>query len=449
MSGNSKSRLPPLSRRAALLLPLGVAGCSWFDDFDFFNTKKPPLPGKREAVLATGGGLEVMADGPKVVLPTPIENAAWPQAGGNPAHVMQHLAAGPRLSVAWSSSIGDGGGYRKKITAQPVIGGGRVFVMDSDGTVGAFDMQSGNRIWRTGTQDEDNRSTNVGGGLALEGDAVYASTGRAEILALDAASGKINWRRDIPGPARSAPTIAEGRIFVNVIADQAVALALEDGQRIWGYNASPATTPVLGQPAPAYSEGLVVAGFGSGELAGLRAVSGAVAWTDGLGAGRGRTQVGDLSAVRGLPVVLDGVVYAMSLGGLTVALDLRSGRRLWERNAGGTESPWLAGDWLFAITNDQQLAVFNRNDGRVPWLTDLPRYEDEKKKDGPIYWRGPLLAGDRLIVVGSNKEALAVSPYTGEILGRQDLPGPASVSPVIAAGTVFIVTDDASLLALR
>jgi hypothetical protein len=139
----------------------------------------------------------------------------------------------------------------------------------------------------------------------------------------------------------------------------------------------------------------------------------------------------------------------MSLGGLTVALDLRSGRRLWERNAGGTESPWLAGDWLFAITNDQQLAVFNRNDGRVPWLTDLPRYEDEKKKDGPIYWRGPLLAGDRLIVVGSNKEALAVSPYTGEILGRQDLPGPASVSPVIAAGTVFIVTDDASLLALR
>jgi hypothetical protein len=45
--------------------------------------------------------------------------------------------------------------------------------------------------------------------------------------------------------------------------------------------------------------------------------------------------------------------------------------------------------------------------------------------------------------------ALAVSPYTGEILGRQRLSGKASLGPIAAAGTVFAITDDGRLLALR
>jgi hypothetical protein len=64
-------------------------------------------------------------------------------------------------------------------------------------------------------------------------------------------------------------------------------------------------------------------------------------------------------------------------------------------------------------------------------------------------WTGPILVGDRLLVAGSNQQALTVSPYNGEILGRIDLPGPVSISPVAANGTVFILTDNAQLLAYR
>ena len=42
-----------------------------------------------------------------------------------------------------------------------------------------------------------------------------------------------------------------------------------------------------------------------------------------------------------------------------------------------------------------------------------------------------------------------MSPYTGEILGRQELPGPVVVPPVAADGTVYIVTENAQLLAYR
>jgi outer membrane protein assembly factor BamB len=181
----------------------------------------------------------------------------------------------------------------------------------------------------------------------------------------------------------------------------------------------------------------------------MRADSGTVVWTDTLSAAVRSGSLADFSAIRGLPVVADGRVYAISMGGLMVAVDLPTGRRLWEREVSGEDSLWAAGSWLFIVSLDQRIAAVSRDDGRVAWATDLPRWDDPEKQKDPITWFGPLLAGDRLIVAGTNKQALAVSPYSGELLGQQKLSGAASLGPVVVDGTVFVVTDDGRLLALR
>lgn len=436
-----------LGRRTALLAPLALGGCGLWDDW--FGTKKTPLPGKREPIVVGRRTLQVDEGAPKVELPAAVRNAAWPQAGGNPAHFMGHLAAGERLTEAWSANIGAGGGYRRKIMAQPVVADGIVYVMDSDAVVSAFDIAGGGRVWRFNTQDENDDSTNVGGGLAVDQGTLYAVNGLAELVALDAAKGTVRWRSRFGAPTRSAPTVVEGRLFVTTIEDRLLALATDDGRQLWSHQAANATTSILGRPAPAYADGLVVAGFGSGELATLRAESGTVVWTDTLAANVSGAGLADFAAVRGLPVVGDGKVYAISMGGLVVAVDLPTGRRLWEREAAGEDSPWAAGPWLFVISLDQRMAAVNRADGRVAWVCDLPRWENPEKQRDQITWFGPLLAGDRLVVAGTNHQALAVSPYTGEILGQQDLSGAASLGPIVADGTVFVVTDDGRLLALR
>jgi outer membrane protein assembly factor BamB len=243
--------------------------------------------------------------------------------------------------------------------------------------------------------------------------------------------------------------VVESRLFVTTIEDKLLALATDDGRQLWSHQAANATTSILGRPAPAFSDGLVVAGFGSGELATLHAESGTAVWTDTLAATVSSGSIADFAAIRGLPVVGDGRVYAIGMGGLAVAVDLPSGRRLWEREASGEDSPWAAGSWLFIVTLEQKMGALNRDDGRVAWVTDLPRWENPEKEKDPITWYGPLLAGDRLVVAGTNRRALAVSPYTGEILGQQDLSGAASLGPIVAGGTVFVVTDDGRLLALR
>jgi len=438
-----------LARRSALMLPLAAAGCSLFNG-DWLGADKPPVPGIRVPVIRVNRGL--VLDNPRnerVVLPPPTPRDTWLQAGGSPSHEMGHAAVRDALQEAWSSGVGKGGGYRRKITAQPVVSGGVVFTMASDATVTAFDVPTGREIWRTDTIAEDDDGTNVGGGLGIEGGLLIAATGRGDALAIDPATGVIKWRTKLDSAARAAPTIADGRIFISLLGDKLVALSLSDGKRLWTHQARVAQTALLGLPSPAYADGLVVAGFGSGDLVALRATSGAVVWTDSLASARGRNAIADLSAVRGMPVIQDGRVYALGLGGLMLSLDLRSGRRLWERDIASAETPCMAGEWIFVLSTDAQVAAVNRLDGSVAWVTQLQRFANVEKQRDLIRWMGPTLAADRLVVASSTAEALAISPYTGQILGQQELSGPVSVPPVVALLTVFIVTDDGRLLALR
>lgn len=436
-----------LPRRAALALPFALGGCSWFDDI--FSDRKDPLPGKREAVTIVRRGLAVdPANTVQITLPPAEPRAEWPQPGGDVAHSGGHIAVSG-FKQAWRSSIGDSGGYRAKIAAQPIVFPGRIVTMDSDANVAAFDIETGSRLWRTDTQGDEDRSTNVGGGVSFAEGTVYASTGRAELLALDAATGAIRWRRPLGSPARSAPAVIDGKLLVITLDDRVQQFEAAKGDRVWSYQAANVATTLFGQAAPAVADGIAVAGFGSGDLVALRLDSGALLWADSLSSGRGRNSLLDLSAVRALPVIDRGRVFAIGAGGLLVSLDLRTGRRLWEREIGGMQTPWLAGDWLFVQTLDQVLAAINREDGQVRWIRPLERYGNPEKRRDPMFWTGPVLASGRLVLSGSNETAVLVDPLTGTVVDTLSLPGPAAVAPMAAGNTLLIVTDDGRLTAFR
>ena len=91
----------------------------------------------------------------------------------------------------------------------------------------------------------------------------------------------------------------------------------------------------------------------------------------------------------------------------------------------------------------------SQRDGRIRWIQQLPRFEDEEDRDGPITWSGPVLAGDRLILASSLGEAVSLSPYTGEVLGRVELPDGVYLPPIVANETLYVLTDSADLVALK
>ncbi len=431
----------------ALLLFIGLmlAGCSWF------STKKQPLPGERISVLSLDRQLKPDPDLAKIAitLPKPVVNPDWPEPGGYPNHAMQHLALPATLTQVWKTSIGEGSSRYTQVLSQPIVVKGRVFAMDGGSQVGAYDAENGNQIWQIDVKPSDDYGNSFGGGVAFWKGRLYVSTGYAQVLALDPASGKVIWRTGVGEPVRSGPTVTDGRIFVVTVENELVALATDDGRRLWSHNGIPETAGLVGSSSPAVEGEVVVVGYSSGELYALTVENGRVLWSDNLAATRSADAVSALADIRGRPVIDRGRVFAVSHSGRMVSIDLRTGERNWEQDIGSVHGPWVAGDYVYVLSNDNELVCLTRNDGKVRWVRQLPAYEDEKAKEDPIEWTGPALGSDRLILLSSNGWALSVSPYTGEPLGRAEIPAGAFVDPVIANNTLYVLTDNAQLSAFR
>ena len=454
MKSGSTGAVPALSRRAALVAAVAVlaaplAGCGLFDD-----DEKPIIVGKRENVLATGAGLTVdPSDTTPISLPAPEAVAEWPQPGRVTSHVsVNALLSGnallPGMKQRWSAKIGVGkkGGA---LAAQPMVADGRVYSMDAEGVVAAFTLETGERIWHTPTKPKKMRSSNLGGGLTVANGIVYVVDGVAESLALDAVTGKIKWRVDVGTPGRSAPTVVGDRMVFGTIDERLIALNTADGRQIWNYAATASATIVFGQPAPAIVDNVVLAGFGSGDVAAIRMETGEPVWSDTLGAGGGRNSILDFSSIHGLPVISDGTAYVISLGQVLTAIDMRSGRRLWERTVSGKDGLVIAGNWLFLLSADQQLACLDKTTGHVRWVTVLPRFQKTKSQKRAIVWNGPVLANGQLICVSDfpKQGLISVDAVTGKIGDTMKLATTSPLAPTVVQGLLLVITDDGRLTA--
>jgi outer membrane protein assembly factor BamB len=430
---------------AALLLSLTPAGCDWFSD------KKQPLPGERISVL----GLETTFDpdpqlaSMPVTLPPPAVNAEWPEPGGNPAHSMVHPALPDRIARAWETGIGEGASRRTRVLSQPVIARGRVFAMDGAVQVSALDAGTGSRIWQVDLKPEEMRGSAFGGGPAFWNDRLYVSTGYAQVLALDPADGKVIWRQNVTAPVHSAPTVADGRVFAVTVENELNALSTDDGRKLWSHNGIPEPAGLLGGASPAVEGEVVIPAYTSGEIFALRVENGRAVWSDSLASTRSVNAISGLADIRGRPVIDHGRVFAVSHSGRMAAIDLRSGERVWEQDIASSHSPWVAGEFVFVLASDNTLVCLTRKEGKIRWVHQLRRYEDEKAKSDPIRWAGPVLGGNRLIALSSLGELVSVSPDGGQRVGGQSLSGSAFLGPVIAENTLYLLTDDANLSAYR
>lgn len=428
------------------LVLLSGCGDTWFG-----AAEEAPLPGKRIPVLLYDGELspDARVAGRAVDLPPPYRNTSWSQAGGGPLHAVGHVE-GPAIlkKPAWTVDIGAGAGWYRPLLSAPVIAGGRVFTVDAKFNVSAYDPAKGKRLWRTGTQPGSRDSEAFGGGLAYDGGRVYVATGVGEVAALNAETGEILWRQPVSGPVRGAPLAADGLVAVVTLDNQLVALDEATGESQWRYAAFSETAALLGGAAPAATGGMIIAPFSSGEIYAVRAANGRPTWSESLSAPRRIDAASALGDIRANPVTDGSTVYAVSHSGRTVAIDMRTGARIWERSLGGVQTPWIAGDWLFVVTNEAQLVALTRREGRVRWIAQLERYEKPGAKSSPIHWVGPVLVSGTLLVFGDHGKAVAIDPADGNAIASYDIRG-GVIAAAIADGTLYLQTDDADLIAYR
>jgi outer membrane protein assembly factor BamB len=431
-----------------LIVAMAASGCSVFKK----GTPKTPVLGQRVAVLTTENDIAVDTETAAIpmVLPAPVANTEWGQSGGNASKSMGHVALGTALARAFSISIGHGSSLTARLGSPPVVGGGRVYTIDTNATVRAFDAQTGGQAWESQFGTEKGNSASLyGGGVAFANGRVYASNGLGFVAALDIRNGGVIWQVRPGGPLRGAPTVSGDTLYVVSQDNQIYSLKTSDGTTNWSNAAALEIAGVFGTGSPAVAQGTVVAGFSSGELNAYRYENGRLVWQDALARTSIRTSVASLSDIDANAVIDNGQVFAIGQGGRMVALELNSGQRMWELNIAGIATPWVAGDWVFVATDDAKLIAVARASGKVRWINQMPRFQREKSKRGQITYRGPVLAGGRLVLVGSNGTLINFDPATGNFQSQTSIGAPVTLGPVVANSTLYILDDEGRLHAFR
>lgn len=449
MGMNRMISLPRIRRAVTIAAMLGLlAGCGIIGGKK--GGPKTPVVGDRVSILSNERGVEVdltIADTP-VSLPEAYVNDQWSQPGGSPSKAMGHLALGGSPSQAWSASI-QGSTPKARLASAPVIVGGKLYVIDAGGDVIAMDAGTGSKLWTTPLPAEGNGAALFGGGVSVVDNRVFASTGVGDVAALDAANGSILWKVRPGGPLRGAPTLANGHVYVMGQDNQVFALNQSDGAVQWTDSGTLQTTGVFGVAAPAAAQGTVIAGYSSGELTAYRYENGRTLWGDALSRTSISTAVATLTDIDANPVIDRGRVFAIGQGGRMASYELLSGQRLWEINIAGISSPWLAGEWVFVVTSDAKLLCVSRATGNIRWISQLQRWQKEKKKTKAIRWTGPVLAGGRLILVSTHGDLVYVDPASGAVQATVEMDRSMSLSPVVANNMLYILADDGRLTALR
>ena len=413
---------------------------------------KTPVVGNRVSILTSEQGVEVepsLAD-VQVTLFAPAVNDSWSQPGGDPSKAMGHVALGGSPTQLWTASI-DGSSPQARLAASPVVAGGKLFVTDAGAHVIAFDAASGSKLWQTNlpAEGKGNGRSLFGGGVSVVGDRVFASTGLGDVFALNANDGAILWKKHLAGPLRGAPTLENGHVYVMGQDNQIFALNQSDGETQWTDSGTLQVTGIFGVAAPAAAQGTVVAGYSSGEINAYRYENGRTLWGDALSRTSISTAVATLTDIDADPVIDRGRVFAIGQGGRMASYELTSGQRLWEINIAGISTPWVVGEWVFAVTSDARLLCVARATGKIRWVSQLRRWQKEKKKDKAIRWTGPVLAGGRLIVVSTRGQMVYVDPTTGTVQSEVDMKHSMSLSPIVANNILYVLADDGKLTAFR
>jgi outer membrane protein assembly factor BamB len=432
----------------------GLSGCASITNLNPFKgkasgNKVQASAGERISIIAFDEQLNISdaLKGVDFYLPDAVARTDWPLPGGTPEQSVEHLAAGANLDIVWKRAIGKGSDRRVHLTAPPISAEGVIFTMDAEAGVSAHSVNGGAEVWSTNLALRDRRDREAfGGGLAYADGKVFVTSGYRFIAGLDAKTGALLWKTPVEAPIHAAPTVSGGRLFVVSTDNELLTVDTATGALGWNYQALVEPARILEATSAAISGDTVIAGFASGELIALRTGNGNDIWSEVLSRASRTNALSEIRDIPGRPVIYRGDVFAVSHSGVFAATDLRTGTARWSLPISGISTPLPIGDVVYVVSKPGEVICVSRETGQVYWIVDLNK--DRKKKQRAA-WSGPVLASNRLIIVSSTGELVALNPKTGALEKTVKLGTPALLSPIAVNDTLYLVGDKGVLLAIR
>ncbi|MHC5348942.1 outer membrane protein assembly factor BamB [Metapseudomonas furukawaii] len=230
------------------------------------------------------------------------------------------------LQKNWSRSVGDGQGETYNLLV-PAVDGDVIYAGDVNGRVMAIDRFSGDVKWKQDLELPVSGAVGVGYGLVMVG------TLKGEVVALDTSSGEERWRARVNGEVLAPPANNGDVVVVQTQNDTLFGFDAATGSQRWIYENTPAVLTLRGTGSPVVTNNLVVAGLSTGKVLALDIQRGIPVWEQRVAVPQGRSELDRVVDIDGGLLLSGGNLYVVTYQGRVAALDLESGRVLWQREA--------------------------------------------------------------------------------------------------------------------
>ena len=276
----------------------------------------------------------------------------------------------PALAVqqVWSRSVGKGERYLG-LRQRPAAGGGRLFFSTGRGEVVALDAATGREVWSQRFED-----LRFGGSPAYGESTLVVPTLDGFVLALNPDNGQERWRASVSSEVIAAPAVARGLVVVRANDGRVFAFSATSGERRWVYDRSLPALSLRGNSPPLIVESAVFLGYDDGSVVALRVDAGTPVWEQTVGIAEGRTDLDRMSDVDGELAFDQGVLYAASYRGQAVALDAGSARPLWNREMSAHGGVTVVGEQLLVADARGVVWSLDRRTGSALWRNEALGY---------------------------------------------------------------------------
>ncbi len=406
-----------------------IQSCAYFEDEEDIK-----LEGKRESVFDLDEQTIVKAQ-KKIVIDEPQLAKFWPQQHQNVRNHLYHFESNESLKLKKKISLGDLNFEKFNHVVEPVVIANRIFYADNDFVIYCKDLSSGTIIWKILLEEEESERLSFLGGLAVSDNELIVTSGLGNIYSVDLKIGKIKWKKKFVGQFSRPPTLYQNKIFAVSDDNQLLCLDLISGELNWSHVGSIEEVSIIGGSKPAISENTVVVSYSSGEIFALDHRNGNLLWFDNVISGNffNRNIVNDIQSPL---TIVDDVVYVATFSDNFLVYRIKDGKKLWNLKFSSINPFVITKDIIYILDISGKLLCLEKKGGRLIWAVQLRQVS----KDDEVYWRGPLLSSNKLILASSDGSVISLSPYTGKVLSKLKYPENFVSSPFQVGKRIFLIT---------
>lgn len=334
------------------------------------------------------------------------------------------------LKTKWIAPTSTQGKDNAWLKLQPAVSSHFIYTADAQGHVSAVERATGKIRW------QKNLPMPLVSGPVIHDNRLILGTAHAALLALNADTGQEIWQTKVSGNIYATPAVHQNKVFAKTMDGNLYAIDLKTGHRIWLSKHGAPQLVLKAASSPVVAGNKVLVGYADGKIDALDIHTGRTLWQRQIAYAGGVSDVERLVDIDTDPIIHDQVAYLGSYQSYVGAISLNDGQTLWQKPVSVYKNMALEAGVLYVVDiHDVVWAIQSRN-GQVLWKQTALKHRNLSS---------PAIKGQFVLLGDSSGLLHLLSSANGQLAGRMPVSGAVKTSPLVVGKNIYVSSSAGKL----